>query len=84
MSGAFPHEETAAADQNLRMHKALEILEPDVRAAVLLFVVDDMSAADVARTLGWANAKSVYNTVYRALTTVRKRLEGLGVRVHDE
>ena len=35
--------------------------------AVNLFVVEGMSAADVARLVGWPNAKAVYNRVSRAL-----------------
>lgn len=59
---------------------ALESLPVDERLAIQLFVVDGQSAADVARVVRWPNAKAVYNRVYRALATLRERLEeeGLG------
>jgi DNA-directed RNA polymerase specialized sigma24 family protein len=39
-----------------------------------------MAAADVARLVGWPDAKAVYNRVYRALATLRAELgrEGIG------
>ena len=62
-----------------RLNLALDRLDPDVRAAVLLLVVEEMSASDVARTLGWANAKAVYNRVYRALATLRAEAARHGI-----
>jgi DNA-directed RNA polymerase specialized sigma24 family protein len=51
-----------------------------VRLAVELFVVERMAAADVARVVGWPNAKAVYNRVYRVLMALRAELhkEGIG------
>jgi DNA-directed RNA polymerase specialized sigma24 family protein len=54
-----------------------------VRLAVELFVVERMSAADVARTVGWPNSKAVYNRVYRALATLKARLESEGIGPGD-
>ena len=53
---------------------AMATLAPDVRTAVQLLVQEGMTASDVARVLGWPNAKSVYNRVYRALATLRASL----------
>ena len=55
----------------------------DERLAVQLFVVDEMPAAEVARTVGWRNAKAVYNRVYRALGTLGQGLERQGIRRGD-
>lgn len=62
---------------------ALEELAPEDRLAVQLFVVDQMAAADVARTMGWRNAKAVYNRVYKALAILRAALERQGISRGD-
>jgi RNA polymerase sigma factor (sigma-70 family) len=76
-------EEVIAAETRRHLKDAMLALEPDVRLAVELFVVEDMAAADVARVLGWPNAKSVYNNVYRAFATLRERLARLGIHSDD-
>jgi RNA polymerase sigma factor (sigma-70 family) len=62
-----------------RLAEALDSVAPEDRLAIQLFVVDDLPAADVARVLGWPNAKAVYNRVHRALADVRVRLERAGI-----
>jgi RNA polymerase sigma factor (sigma-70 family) len=69
-----------AAESGSRISAALAILPPDEQLAVKLFVVNEMKADRVAAAVGWPNAKSVYNRVYRALAQVRKELERVGVR----
>jgi RNA polymerase sigma factor (sigma-70 family) len=64
-----------ADELRVSINEALELLQPEERLAVQLFVIDEVRAAEVARLLGWPNAKSVYNRVYRALAGVRQRLE---------
>ena len=66
-------------EQAARLAEALDSLAPEDRLAIQLFVVDDLPAADVARVLGWPNAKTVYNRVYRALADLRVRLERAGI-----
>ena len=61
----------------------LDGLPPEERAAVQMYVVDALPAADVARILGFANAKAVYNCVYRALAALREALEREGIRRQD-
>ncbi len=63
-----------------RLRCALSLQPPDVRLAVELFVVERVSAAEVARVVGWPNAKAVYNRVYRALEALKADLkrEGIG------
>jgi DNA-directed RNA polymerase specialized sigma24 family protein len=51
--------------------------------ALQLYVVQGTPAADVARILGWPNAKAVYNRVYRALQSVRAVLERDGIGPAD-
>ena len=53
---------------------AMATLAPDVRTAVHLLIVEEMAASDIARILGWPNAKAVYNRVYRALAALRTHL----------
>jgi RNA polymerase sigma factor (sigma-70 family) len=62
---------------------AMESLAADERAALQLFVVEDMPAADVARAVGWPNAKAVYNRVYRLLKGLRAALERDGIALSD-
>lgn len=57
-----------------RAVSALQTLQPDVRAAILLFVVEGVPADQVARIVGWPGRKTVYNRVYRALGELRRRL----------
>ena len=70
----------AAAAQ---LEEALSCLSPEDRVAVELYVVRELSADAVAKIVGLPNAKAVYNRVYRALATVRERLERAGVRRED-
>jgi RNA polymerase sigma factor (sigma-70 family) len=80
---AGPADPPPAAEASERIARALESLTPNEQLAVQLFVVDEMSAAEVARTVGWPNAKRVYNGVYRALVTLREALERQGIRRGD-
>jgi RNA polymerase sigma factor (sigma-70 family) len=78
--GADPAE---SAESARRLASHLTALPPDVRLAVQLFVVERMSAAEVAVAVGWPGAKTVYNRVYRALATLRAALEGEGIGPGD-
>jgi DNA-directed RNA polymerase specialized sigma subunit, sigma24 homolog len=60
--------------QRSRLAEALSHLSESDRGAIQLFVVEDRPAAEVARTLGWANSKTVYNRVRRALAALRARM----------
>jgi RNA polymerase sigma factor (sigma-70 family) len=65
------------------LDNALACLSADDRVAVELYVLEEMPAEAVAKVLGLANAKAVYNRVYRALAAVRERLEQAGFRRED-
>lgn len=81
---AHPGDDPAVrAEQRALLAAALDALPPDDRLAVQLYVVDGMPAEQVARALGYPNAKTVYNRVYRALAAVRGRLAELGIRGGD-
>ena len=80
---ATVEEALIAAETGRRLVTALEILPADERLAVQLFVIDDLPAERVACAVGWPNAKSVYNRVYRALAELRKELESRGVERAD-
>ena len=78
-----PSAPAEAAERRERLAGALAGLSPEDRVAVELYVVDGLSADAVARVLGLANAKAVYNRVYRALADLRSRLERAGIRRGD-
>jgi len=61
-------------ESSSRVGAAMSALEPDERLAVQLFVIDEVPAAQVAKIVGWPNAKTVYNRVSRALARMRKEL----------
>jgi RNA polymerase sigma factor (sigma-70 family) len=68
-----------AAELAGRLRDALDALAADERLAVQLYIVDGVSAAEVARVVGWPDAKSVYNRVHRALHRLRERLQRQGI-----
>jgi RNA polymerase sigma factor (sigma-70 family) len=78
-----PADPAETAESVRRLAEALASQPPEVRLAVELFVVERMPAADVARVVGWPNGKAVYNRVYRALASLRARLEGEGIGPGD-
>lgn len=71
------------AEREQRVAKALSTQPVDVRLAVELFVVDRVSAESVARIVGWPNAKTVYNRVYRSLSALRIELGRSGIGPRD-
>lgn len=76
-----PTAETHAT--HVELERALDSLTAEARAAVQLYVIDELPAETVARILGLANAKAVYNRVYRALGALKERLEQAGLRRED-
>lgn len=78
-------DERRIADAQIRnrLDEALAALEPEDRLGVQLYVVEELPAVDVARAVGWPNAKTVYNRVYRALTRLRAALARQGVGPGD-
>ncbi|HEY8165040.1 MAG TPA: hypothetical protein VIF83_05730, partial [Gemmatimonadaceae bacterium] len=83
-TGATVEDEIIAAERAGQLNAALQVLPPDERLAIQLFIVDDVGADRVARIVGWPNAKAVYNRVYRALQVLRKELERAGVDRTDQ
>ena len=65
-----------------RLAVAMERLSPEDRSAVMLFCVHGMGAKDVAKTLGWPGAKTVYNRVSRSLNRLKVEL-GSGANLTD-
>jgi RNA polymerase sigma factor (sigma-70 family) len=68
-----------ASALSARLSDALDSLSAEDRLAVQLYVVRGLPAAEVARVLGWPNAKAVYNGVYRGLARLRSALESDGL-----
>jgi DNA-directed RNA polymerase specialized sigma24 family protein len=75
--------EPPTGDSRERLTQALAALEASDRAAVRLFVVEELPAAEVARIVGWPSAKTVYNRVYRALAAMRVHFERSGIGPGD-
>lgn len=71
------------AESREALAAALETLAPEDRVAVELYVVEELPAQDVARIVGWPNAKAVYNRVYRALAGLREQLGRAGLGPGD-
>src|SRR5881409_604695 len=74
---------TGATEQSQLVEQALSVLGPDDRLIVEQYVLEELPAETVAKVLGLANAKAVYNRAYRALAVVREQLERAGVRRED-
>ena len=72
-----------ASEAHRILGEALQSLDADVRLAVQLFVIDGVGAAEIAATVGWPSAKTVYNRVYRALTVIRQSLADRGIGEGD-
>lgn len=78
-----PPSPVEAAERHDRLRLALDTLAPEDRLAVQLYVLDELPAERVAGMLGLANAKAVYNRVYRVLAELRTKLEHAGIRHGD-
>lgn len=78
-----PDDPATIADTADRIADVLSCLAPDERLALQLFVVEDIPAADVARAVGWPNAKAVYNRVYRSLAVMRQAFDREGIHRGD-
>jgi RNA polymerase sigma factor (sigma-70 family) len=72
-----------AGEREAVLGAAMGALEPDDRLVVQLYVMEGMSAADVAHVVGLSGAKAVYNRVYRALAALRQRLEQFRIGAGD-
>jgi RNA polymerase sigma factor (sigma-70 family) len=68
-----PDEAAALHEKAVMVNRAIAALPVDLREALLLFTVEEMSQADVARTLG-CSVKAVELRVYRARRELRERL----------
>lgn len=78
-----PDGRVAAAEIHARLAPALASLSAEEQVALRLYVVERVPARDVARVLGWAGPKTVYNRVYRSLMHLRGLLEGEGLGPDD-
>ncbi|HWC73688.1 MAG TPA: sigma-70 family RNA polymerase sigma factor [Gemmatimonadales bacterium] len=74
-AGDIDDEAATVSERREELEQALSSLSAEERAAVELYVVEEMPADAVAKIVGWPNAKAVYNHVYRALAAMRQRLE---------
>ena len=65
------------------LEQALQSLAADDRLALELYIIEELPAADVARIVGFPNAKTVSNRVYRALGVLRVQLSHVGIEPGD-
>ena len=70
-------------DASRKLNEVTSALDPVDRAAIQLYVVEELPAATIARVLGLPNAKAVYNRVYRGLAMMRSVLEKAGITRAD-
>lgn len=74
VDGQLPPDEAAALHEKSAMvNRAISALPFELREALLLFTVEEMSQADIAKTLG-CTAKAVEVRVYRARQSLREAL----------
>lgn len=69
-----PGDRIERSEERRRLANALAQLTEKERRAIALFVIEERPAAEVARSVGWPNAKTVYNRVHRALAAMRTLL----------
>ena len=70
-------------ERSRQVEQALQTLPARDRAALELYVLEELSAAEIARLLGLRNAKAAYNRVYRALDVLRSHMTALGLTRGD-
>jgi RNA polymerase sigma factor (sigma-70 family) len=70
-------------ERSRRVEEALRTLPPQDRAAVELYVLEELSAVEIARIMGLRNAKAAYNRVYRALDVLRRHMAAQGLTRGD-
>lgn len=80
---AAPEARSLEVDAPARLASLLAGLSAEDRLAVQLFVMDELSAAEVARIVGWPTARTVYNRVSRALASMRQQLGAAGLALGD-
>jgi RNA polymerase sigma factor (sigma-70 family) len=78
--GERPRDSLELEELTIHLRSALALESPEVRTAIDLVVVERLPAAEVARIVGWPNAKAVYNRVSRALLSARAELRRRGVQ----
>lgn len=78
-----PAGEVEAAERQELLSRALDSLSADDRAAVQLYVMEELPAEQVAKLLALPNAKAVYNRAYRAVALLRQWLQESGIRPGD-
>ena len=66
-----PDEAAALHEKTTMVNQAIAALPADLREALLLFTVEDMSHADIAATLG-CTAKAIEVRIYRARQMLRE------------
>jgi RNA polymerase sigma factor (sigma-70 family) len=72
-----------AAERHQRLESALAELSSEDRVAIELYLIEELPADRVAAIVGMANAKAVYNRVYRALAQLRAQLGRVGIGAGD-
>lgn len=72
-----PDDTASLHEKSAMVNKAIAALPTDLREALMLFTVQDMSHADIAATLG-CSAKAVEVRIYRARQMLKDALKNCG------
>ncbi|MGH7517279.1 MAG: RNA polymerase sigma factor [Gemmatimonadales bacterium] len=75
-----PASEVCVAELRAALSGAVEDLEPTERLLLMYWFDEGMSAAEIARRLGYATPLQVYRRVHSVCGRVRSRLEARGIR----
>ena len=78
-----PDVDVIRRETRVLLREALDSIGDEESTALQLYVVDGLTAAEVARILHWKDAKTVYNRVYRSLAALRSFLDEKGVDLAD-
>jgi RNA polymerase sigma factor (sigma-70 family) len=79
----LPDDHLLSSETGAVLREGLAMLSPDDRLTVELYVVEGLSAAEVARRLGLSGPGTVYKRVYRSLSRLRDFLRSRGLELSD-
>jgi RNA polymerase sigma-70 factor (ECF subfamily) len=75
-TGQTPDRAAISTEQLQAVHHAFQSLPDDLREAMILFISDDMSYAEIAAISG-CSTKAVETRIYRARILLKERLKGI-------
>jgi RNA polymerase sigma factor (sigma-70 family) len=79
----LPDDHLLSSETGAVLREGLAMLSPDDRLTVELYVVEGLSAAEVASRLGLSGPGTVYKRVHRSLSRLREFLRCRGLELSD-